>query len=106
MAVGSGVIIASASRSSAEFSVSGLSLPVTIAAGQSVPYSVTFKPQSSGTASGTLSFASNASTSTESLTGTGVSVVQHSINLSWNPSTSAVTAYTDCRSTTSSGPYV
>src|SRR4051812_14795724 len=83
-AVASSVTITSASSSSAEFSVTGLSLPVTIAAGQSVSYSVTFKPQSSGTASGTLSFGSNASTVGESVTGSGVSVVQHSVNLFWN----------------------
>src|SRR3954469_9443453 len=105
-AVGTSVTITSASSSSAEFSVSGLSLPVTIAAGQSVPYSVTFKPQSSGTASGTLSFASKASTVTESLTGSGVSVVQHSVNLFWNPSTSQVNGYNVYRRTTSGGPYV
>jgi hypothetical protein len=105
-AVGSSVTITSGSSSSSEFSVSGISLPVTIAAGQSVPYSVTFTPQSSGTASGTLSFASNASTATESLTGSGVSVTQqHSVNLFWNPSSSQVNGYNVYRGSTTGGPY-
>jgi hypothetical protein len=104
-AVGSSVTITSETSSSSEFSVSGVSLPATIAAGQSLPYSVVFKPQSSGTASGTLSFATNASTATESVTGSGVSVVQHSVNLNWNPSTSQVTGYNVYRGSTPGGPY-
>lgn len=104
-AVGSSVTITSDTSTSAEFSVSGISFPVTIAAGQSVPYSVTFTPQSSGTATGTLSFASNASTATESVTGSGVSVVQHSVDLNWNPSTSQVSGYNVYRSSTTGGPY-
>jgi hypothetical protein len=95
----------SASSSSSEFSLSGLSLPVTLAAGQSVPYSVKFTPQSSGTASATLSFASNTSRTTESLTGSGLSAAQHSVSLSWNPSTSQVMGYNVYRSSTSGGPY-
>jgi hypothetical protein len=104
-AVGSSVTITSARSSSSEFSLRGISLPVTIAAGQSVPYSVTFTPQSGGTASATLSFASTTASATESLTGSGVSVVQHSVNLFWNPSTSQVNGYNVYRSTTSGGPY-
>jgi hypothetical protein len=104
-AVGSSVTIMSKTSSSSEFAVSGISLPVTIPAGQSVLYSVAFTPQTSGTASGTLSFASNASTATESVTGSGVSVVQHSVNLNWNPSTSQVTGYNVYRGSAAGGPY-
>jgi hypothetical protein len=104
-AVGSSVTITSDTSSSSEFSIKGISLPITIAAGQSVSYSVAFTPQSSGTASGTLSFASNASTATESVTGSGVSAVQHSVNLNWNPSTSQVTGYNVYRASAASGPY-
>lgn len=104
-AVGASVTITSASSSSSEFSLSGISLPATLSAGQSIPYSVAFTPQSSGTASATLSFASTASVATESLTGSGVSVVQHSVNLSWNPSTSQVTGYNVYRASAAAGPY-
>ena len=66
------VAISSVSMSSAEFSLSGITLPLTIAAGQSVPFTLTFTPQASGSASATGSFTSNASNSAaESLTGTG-----------------------------------
>jgi Abnormal spindle-like microcephaly-assoc'd, ASPM-SPD-2-Hydin len=102
---GASVTVTAANSSSSEFSLRGISLPVTLAAGQSMPYSVAFTPQSSGTASATLSFASNASTASESLTGSGVSVVQHSVNLSWNPSTSQVTGYNVYRGSAAGGPY-
>ena len=102
---GASVTITSASSSSSEFALSGISLPTTLAAGQSVSYSVVFTPQSSGTASATLSFASNASNATESLTGTGVSVVQHTVSLNWDPSTSQVNGYNVYRGSTAGGPY-
>ena len=104
-AAGASVTITSASSSSSEFSLSGISLPKTISAGQSVSYSVAFTPQSSGTASATLSFASTASTATESLTGSGVSATQHSVSLNWSPSTSQVTGYNVYRASAASGPY-
>jgi fibronectin type 3 domain-containing protein len=66
---------------------------------------VSFTPQSSGTASATLSFASNASNAAESLTGTGVSVVQHTVSLNWTPSTSQVNGYNVYRGSTAGGPY-
>jgi hypothetical protein len=69
---GSVTVTADQSNSSA-FAISGLTLPVTIPAGQSVPFTVTFTPSAVGSASGTLAFTSNAqiSSTTESLTGTG-----------------------------------
>ena len=104
-AAGSSVTVTSANSSSSEFSVSGISLPTTIPAGQSIAYSVAFTPQSSGAASATLSFASSASSATESLTGSGVSVVQHSVSLNWDPSTSQVKGYNVYRGSTAGGPY-
>jgi fibronectin type 3 domain-containing protein len=69
----------------------GLSLPVTIPAGQSASFTVTFSPQASGVASATLTFASNAqqATTTETLTGTGTAAPTYTVNLSWNASTSS-----------------
>ena len=43
--------------------MTGLTLPVTLAAGQSTTFNVTFTPQSGGAASGSLAIASNASNS-------------------------------------------
>jgi hypothetical protein len=106
-AAGASVTVSSGTSSSPEFLLSGLSFPLTISAGQSASFTVAFTPQSSGTASATLAFTSNASNSptVESLTGTGTAPPQHSVNLSWNPSTSAVTGYNLYRSQVTGGPY-
>src|SRR5208337_3773513 len=43
------------------FSVSGLSLPLTLPAGQSQPFTVTFAPQSAGSSKGNLAIINNGS---------------------------------------------
>lgn len=105
-ASGASVTISSVSSTSSQFNLSGLTLPLTIAAGQSAPFSITFQPQVSGTASGSFSFVSSASNSpsTETVSGTG-QTVQHTVSLSWNASTSLVSGYNVYRSATSGGPY-
>ena len=107
-ATGSPVTISSGTSTSGEFLVGGLSLPATLAAGQSLPFSVTFSPQSSGSASASLSFVSNATNSpaTESLSGSGVAPTQHSVDLSWGASSSSnVQGYNVYRAGVSGGPY-
>jgi hypothetical protein len=104
------VTITAASANNSVFSVGGLSLPVTIPAGQSAPFTVTFSPQVTGAASATLTFASNAqpSSTTETLTGTGTPAPVHTVNLSWNASTSPnISGYNIYRAvfTTSCGSY-
>ena len=79
-----------------EFVISGLSFPVTIPAGSSATYTVTFSPTSSGSASTTASFASNASNAPTgvSLTGTAVAAPVYTVGLSWTASGSTgVTGY-------------
>ena len=107
-ATGSNVTVSSASTTSSEFKLSGVSFPFTITAGHSTPVTVTFTPQSSGTASGTIAFASNSANSptSESLTGNGTSPPQHSVSLNWTSSTSTdVVGYNVYRSTVSGGPF-
>jgi hypothetical protein len=103
---GASVTVSSASLSSGEFSLTGISFPVTIAAGQSVPVTMTFAPQTSGVASAVLSLSSNAANSpTQSLTGTGVVAVQHSVSLTWSENGSGIVGYNVFRGGTSGGPY-
>ena len=73
---GSSVTISSASLSSGVFTISGLNLPTTLAAGQSVTFTLIFAPTSATGTSGTLSVISNATNSTLSvaLTGTGTAL--------------------------------
>jgi hypothetical protein len=101
------VTVSSLAVSGSQFSVSGITLPVTIAAGSSVPFQLTFAPQTSGTISANVSFASNASSSptVEVVTGSGT-MPQHSVALGWNTSTSSgVVGYNIYRGTVSTGPY-
>ena len=106
-ASGSSITISNASMSTSEFKVIGLTLPLTLAAGKSVSFTITFTPQASGTAVASASFISNASNASaqQSLTGSGAAAPQHSVALGWNPSTSSVVGYNVYRSTTTGGPY-
>jgi len=101
------ITVSSVGVSGSQFSVSGISLPVTIAAGNSLSFQVTFAPQTSGTASSNVTFVSNATNSptAQSLSGSATSA-QHSVALSWNTSTSSnVAGYNVYRGTVSGGPY-
>ena len=90
-ASGASVTVRSASADNAAFSFSGMTLPITISAGQSLPFTVTFTPTTAGAATGTLSFTSDAGNSptTEALTATGEAAPTYSVALSWNASTSS-----------------
>ena len=109
-ASGANVTVTAVSSNNSAFSLSSLSLPVTIPAGQSASFTVTFSPQTSGAVSDTLTFTSNAqpSTTTETLTGTGTPAPTHTVNLSWDASTSSdVSGYNIYRAvfTTTCGAY-
>jgi hypothetical protein len=105
-ASGASVTVSSAKLSNAEFALTGISFPLTIAAGTSVSFTLTFVPQSSGLAAGTLSFGDNASNvPTETLSGTGVAATQHSVSLSWTDSGSGLVGYNVYRGSVSGGPY-
>jgi hypothetical protein len=106
-ASGASVTISSASPGTSEFVLSGLSFPLTIGAGQSASFTVTFTPQSSGAASSNITFASNASNTpaVQALTGTGIAVVHHQVALSWVASTSSVVGYNVYRGGAVGGPY-
>jgi len=103
---GSNVTVSSATSTSSEFSVNGLSVPFTLAAGQSISFSVKFAPQASGSATGKISFNDNGSSTPIAavLTGNGTPASQHYVLLSWTNS-SAVTGYNIYRSAKSGGPY-
>jgi hypothetical protein len=105
-ASGAPVTVSPASINSGEFALSGISLPTTLAAGQSATFTVTFTPGASGAASASLSFSSNASNSpaVETMTGAGTAATQHIVDLSWTPSADAV-GYNIYRSATSGGVY-
>jgi hypothetical protein len=103
---GASVIVSSASVNNVEFSLTGISFPLTIAAGQSVPFTLTFAPQASGTATAVLSITSSASNApTETLGGNGVAPPPHGVSLSWGNSGSGTVGYNVYRGGTAGGPY-
>jgi len=106
-ATGASVTVSSASVNSSEFQITGPTLPMTIAAGQTATFTLTFTPQASGSASASVSFVTNAPGSplTETLAGTGTAPLQHRVDLAWSPSTSSVSGYNVYRSTTSGSGY-
>lgn len=105
----SDITITSAAWNGAGYSLSGITFPVTVAAGQNVTFSVTFAPQAAGSASGSVAFESNATNSpaTETLAGTGTQQQQsqHSVSLNWDASTSQVVGYNVYRRIGSTGSY-
>ena len=105
-ASGGSVTLSAASSSNSVFTLGGVTLPVTLAAGQSVPFTVTFAPTTSGTASANISFFTSTSTSAlEPANGSGANI-QHTVDLSWNASTStSITGYNVYRGALSGGPY-
>ncbi len=106
-ATGTSVVLSGVTSSSTEFTVTGMSFPLTVPAGQSVPFTLNFAPQATGAASANITFASNASNSPtiEALTGAGVAQPEHKVNLSWSPSASEVIGYNVYRGTQPGGPY-
>lgn len=108
VASGADVTVTSAVITSPEFTLRDLTLPLTIPAGQTVSFSVRFRPRARGQVNGELIFSSNASNAptVESLTGTGVSTPDHYVSLSWKPSKSPdVVGYNIYRSEQKRGGY-
>jgi len=99
--------VTSAAWNGQGYSLSGITFPVTVPAGHSVPFTVTFAPQAAGNAAGSITFDSDAIDSAvgETLTGGGTQGSSHSVALTWNASTSQVIGYNIYRRIGSSGSY-
>lgn len=100
---GADVTVSSASWNGPGYTVSGITFPVTILAGKTKTFTVTFAPQTSGTSTGQVAFVSDATNSptVETISGTGTQAAQHSVTLTWNASPSSVIGYYIYRTTTS-----
>jgi hypothetical protein len=107
-ASGASVTVSSATIRGENFRLGGMSFPVTIPAGRSVPFTVTFVPRDSSSSSAILSFASDAKNSpTErDVAARILSPAQHKVQLSWKASTSKhILGYNVYRGNRSGGPY-
>jgi hypothetical protein len=87
------------------FSITGLTMPVTLASGQTATFGVTFAPTAAGNFTGSVSVASTAANSPLSIPLSGAGVAAHKASLSWTPSTSSVSGYNVYRGTQKGGPY-
>jgi ASPM-SPD-2-Hydin domain-containing protein/HYDIN/CFA65/VesB family protein/centrosomal CEP192-like protein len=89
------------------FSTAGIALPLTLAAGQSTSFSVTFAPTATSSLPGSVTVVSNAANSplVVGLSGTGTTTVSHTVALNWTPSSSTYSGFNVYRGTTSGGPY-
>ena len=102
-ASGSEVTVSSASWNGLGYTVSGITFPVTIPAGATRTFAVTFAPQTTAASNGQVSFLSNATNSplAGTFSGMGTQTAQHSVTLSWSASASPVIGYYVYRSTMS-----
>jgi hypothetical protein len=105
-ASGGSVTVSSTSSSNSAFTLGGVTPPLTLSAGQSVAYTVTFTPTASGASSAKLSFfTSNSNSVLETASGSGATI-QHIVSLSWNASTSnSISGYNVYRGASPSGPF-
>lgn len=102
------VTVSSASWTGSGYSVSGITFPITVPAGKSITYDVTFTPPSAGASQGGVSFVSNASNtpSQQTFNGDGTQASQHTVSLSWDASASSnIVGYNIYRGSQSGGPY-
>jgi hypothetical protein len=102
----SSVVISQISLTALGYSMTGGSAPVTLSPSQNLVLTIVFSPTTAGILNSSISIVSNAtgSPATVSLLGTGV--VQHSVALTWNASTSTVSGYNVYRSTVSGSSYI
>jgi hypothetical protein len=102
------VTVSAPSISGREFSVTGISFPYSLLAGQNVSYTLVFSPSATGSASATVSWPSTASNSpvSQAVAGTGTPAPSHSVTLNWGASKSSnVIGYNVYRAGQSGGPY-
>jgi hypothetical protein len=101
------VAVSQVTVNGAGYTVTGGSTPVTVSPSQTLTLTAQFSPAVAGSATGAISIVSNAtgSPATVSLSGTGVTSVQHSVGLAWSASTSSVSGYNVYRGTVSGGAY-
>jgi hypothetical protein len=87
------------------FALNGSAPLVTLSAGQTASFSVTFTPTVGGSATGSASVVSTAANSPLSILLSGSGALPHFVSLAWSETSSGVTGYNVYSSTQPSGPY-
>ena len=102
----SSITVRSADWSGEGYSVSGIVFPLTIRAGQSIPFKVTFAPHRAGGLAGKISFQTEAESVTEAaFKGNGTQTTGHRVTLAWHPAAAEVAGYNVYRALAPKGPY-
>jgi len=106
-ATNAAVTISADQSTSSEFTIVGLTLPLTLPAGQSVQLTIQFTPNASGKASAKAGFTSTAldSPTVEQLTGTGVAQAAQSVSLTWDAGEGSPVGFNVFRGSSKAGPF-
>jgi ASPM-SPD-2-Hydin domain-containing protein len=100
------ITVRSADWRGSGYSITGITFPATIPAGQSAHFKVTFAPQAAGSAKGNIKFSSTAdNTPQASFNGNGTQTAAHSVSLSWRPPHASVVGYNIYRGSDPKGPF-
>jgi hypothetical protein len=102
----SSITVTSADWSGDGYSISGIVFPLTVPAGQSVPFKIVFAPSRTGTSTGKISFQSDAEHEVKAgFKGKGTQAFGHSVTLAWRSASSPVAGYNVYRALEAKGPY-
>ena len=102
----SSITVTSADWTGDGYSVSGIAFPLTVPAGQSVPFKITFEPHRSGAAAGKITFQSDATNvPNAAFKGHGTQTSAHSVTLSWRATAASILGYNIYRGAASAGPF-
>jgi len=103
----SAISISQITESGTGFTSSAIALPISLSAGQSTSFSVSFAPAAAGNLSGSVTVTSNAANSplVVALSGTATAPATYSVALSWTPSSTTYAGFNVYRGTIPGGPY-
>jgi hypothetical protein len=101
----SALSLSQANLSGTGFSVTGLTLPVSLDPGQQTNFNIAFDPSAANDFAGSLSLVSNAPDSPTVISLSGTGTTSHTVTLNWSPSTSTVAGYNVYRGSGTGGPY-
>jgi hypothetical protein len=100
------IIVRSADWGGPGFSIAGIVFPLTVPAGQSAHFKVTFAPKTAGQVSGKIKFVSNAENSPHAVfNGNGTKTPAHRVTLAWRPPPATVAGYNVYRGVAAKGPF-
>ena len=100
------IIVSSADWGGPGFSIAGIVFPLTVPAGQSAHFKVTFAPKTAGQVSGNIKFVSNADNSPQAVfNGNGTKTAAHRVTLAWRAPATTVAGYHVYRGVAAKGPF-